>query len=296
MVVSALWSCVWLWGLNHVVRSCSLIPAGVSWAWRRSASGWWSLCRLWLTGLRRTRLRAINSRPARPQQPSVQKRLQHPSLRHHVHPRRRENRRHPARQIPAGWHSIGIHRYHWVTRFFGPGATLERHDIQADHPSPGWDELGRPREVVIDTLTVTQSVALEVYPPTVLYELASIPRISDPQPVRITPQLTANLYSIVDDQLLLTWTALTWTWRTPTATQRITMIAVDNHEPGAPFPAPANALISNLNTLATIPQSPQWARKYSSAAWSHVLAKPAAHGWSVCRVRGWPVRRCSHYC
>ena len=28
------------------------------------------------------------------------------------------------------------------------------------------------------------------------------------------------------------------------------------------------------------PQSPQWARKYSSAAWSHVLAKPAAHGWT----------------
>ena len=157
-----------------------------------------------------------------------------------------------AMQMPAGWHSIGTHHYHWVTRFFGPGATLNRHDIQADHPNPEWDELLRPRQVVIDTLTVTQSVALEVYPPTVLYELASIPRISDPQPVRITPQLTANLYSIVDDQLLLTWTALTWTWRTPTATQRITMIAVDNHEPGAPFPAPANALISNLNTLATI--------------------------------------------
>ena len=28
------------------------------------------------------------------------------------------------------------------------------------------------------------------------------------------------------------------------------------------------------------PQAPHWARKYSPAAWSHVLAKPAAHGWT----------------
>ena len=48
---------------------------------------------LWAVGLRRPRLRAINPRPTRPQQPSVQKRPQHPSLRHHVHPRRRKNRR-----------------------------------------------------------------------------------------------------------------------------------------------------------------------------------------------------------
>ena len=64
--------------------------------------------------------------------------------------------------------------------------------------------------------------------------------------------VSGQLVSVVDDKLLVSWNALSWTWRNPREAQRIVVLSVDNHEPDAPFPTPTGGTGSALNSMFTI--------------------------------------------
>ena len=121
----------------------------------------------------------------------------------------------------------------------------------ADVGDPRYDKFGRPRTVVVDTLTTARPMSLEVYPGRLLYHVDEI-RLSDVRPADLGYGVKADLFSAIDDNLLVTWDAVQWTWTNGTVAQRVLVIAVDNHEDNAPFPQPIGALGPTLNTMFTV--------------------------------------------
>lgn len=153
--------------------------------------------------------------------------------------------------IPAGWSQTDRQTFDWVRSYFGRTATLTRQTIRADEGNPSWDIESRPRTVVVDVLSTANRASLAVYPESTLYRLTNT-RTSATLPVKLGHDVVGELYTSVSDQLLLTWTKLVFTWVRSDVTQRVTVISVDNHEPGAVFPIPTPAMASNLGTsLAT---------------------------------------------
>jgi hypothetical protein len=152
---------------------------------------------------------------------------------------------------PADWHNTDIQNYLWVQRLHGPGAHLIRQTMEADNGNPQWDKMSRPRIVAVDSLTTFRPFSLNVYPAKVLYSVEQS-RLSMPRRVELGHGITGELVSVVDDNLLVTWNMMQWTWRNATTAQRILVIAVDNHDDNAPFPKPSGALLPTLNTLFTV--------------------------------------------
>ncbi|WP_084727625.1 hypothetical protein [Rhodococcoides yunnanense] len=152
---------------------------------------------------------------------------------------------------PAGWSQREFLEYDWAKTYFGRSATLSRQIMRADEGSLAYDIQSRPRTVVVDVLSTVNRASLAVYPESTLYRLSNT-RTSDSLPVELGHDITGSLYTSVSDELLLTWTKLVFTWVRDDVTQRVTIISVDNHEPGAVFPTPAPAMASNIGTsLAT---------------------------------------------
>ena len=92
---------------------------------------------------------------------------------------------------------------------------------------------------------------MKVYPARVLYHVERI-RLSPPAPVDLGYGINADVFTAVDDRLLVTWDALQWTWTNGSVAQRVLILAVDNHEDNAPFPEPLGALMATLNSLFTV--------------------------------------------
>ncbi|HEY9266577.1 MAG TPA: hypothetical protein VIQ11_18430 [Mycobacterium sp.] len=152
---------------------------------------------------------------------------------------------------PPGWTTTGEVTRIPVNRLYGADALLVRQRMTADTGNPRWDKLGRPRTVVVDSTVSDESFALVMYPGRVLYGLTSA-RISDVRNVDLGNGVIGNLISVVDDQLLVTWNAMQFTWEDGDLAQRVTMFAVDNHEPEAPFPEPTQNLFPTVRTLITL--------------------------------------------
>lgn len=152
---------------------------------------------------------------------------------------------------PAGWHLTDTREYPWVSRVYGPGAKLIRQKFVADRSNPQWDKLSRPRAIVVDSVTSARPFAFQTYPAKVLYHVSGI-RQSTPREVDLGHSVTGSLASVVDDNILITWNALDWVWGNSRSAQQVTVFAVDNHEPDAPFPQPTGALAPTLNTLFTV--------------------------------------------
>jgi hypothetical protein len=152
---------------------------------------------------------------------------------------------------PDGWHSTDVQSYLWVKSLHGPGAHLIRQTMTADAGNPQWDKMSRPRTVVVDALTTSRPFSLNVYPAKVLYSVEQS-RLSTPRRLDLGHGVTGELVSVVDDNLLVTWNVMQWTWRNESTAQRVLVIAVDDHDDNAPFPQPSGALLPTLNTLFTV--------------------------------------------
>ncbi|HEY9264336.1 MAG TPA: hypothetical protein VIQ11_07015, partial [Mycobacterium sp.] len=152
---------------------------------------------------------------------------------------------------PPGWSTSGAITRIPVNRLYGADAVLVRQRITADVGNPQWDKFGRPRTVVVDSTVSDESFALVMYPGRVLYGLTSA-RISDVRDVDLGNGVIGNLISVVDDRLLVTWNAMQFAWEDGDLAQRVTMFAVDNHEPEAPFPEPTQNLFPTVRTLVTL--------------------------------------------
>lgn len=152
---------------------------------------------------------------------------------------------------PAGWTTTGAITRIPVNRLYGPKAVLVRQQVSADVGNPRWDKAARPRTVVIDSTVSLRPFSLGTYPGRVLYGLTAA-RISETRKVDLGSGVIGNLLSVVDDQLLVTWNSLQFVWGDKQLAQRITIFAVDNHEPDAPFPQPTQNLFPTLRTLITL--------------------------------------------
>jgi hypothetical protein len=150
--------------------------------------------------------------------------------------------------IPAGWVPTDLREFDFVQRFLGPESTMLRQRLVAQQGNFTSDVLGRPRIVVVDTLDTVDPEGLSVYAEGSLYPTSGARR-SPSLEVYLGYGVTARLYTVVDEGLLLTWTKLTFMWSNEELTQRVTVISVDNHEPDAAFPEPQVARGGYLNNL-----------------------------------------------
>lgn len=65
--------------------------------------------------------------------------------------------------------------------------------------------------------------------------------------------VTAEYFTVVDDDLLVTWNLLSFVWtRADDMAQRVSLLTVDNHEFDAEFPQPEPNSVANIRTLLRV--------------------------------------------
>lgn len=152
---------------------------------------------------------------------------------------------------PIGWSTTEVQDYRQVHRLYGDDAVLVRQYMLADSGNSRWDKLSRPRTVVVDSIVSRRPFTFGVYPSRVLYGLTGA-RISAARPIDLEMGVQGRLTSVVDDSLLVTWNSVQFAWGDDKLAQRVTIFAVDNHDPDAPFPTPSTSVGSNIRTLITL--------------------------------------------
>lgn len=153
--------------------------------------------------------------------------------------------------VPAGWTQESVERYDWVSRLYGPGSVLIRQVLVQNRGSTQYDDLGRPRRVVVDTVDSIRPLALEVYPNIFRYNLVG-DRFSSSVEVPMPHGVRAWMWNVVDDSRYLTYDVVSWWWNNGYRTQQVMIWAVDNHEPDAYFPQPRITIAENLNSMLTV--------------------------------------------
>lgn len=154
--------------------------------------------------------------------------------------------------VPAGW--VGAEdavEFPWARRFFGPRSVMYRQHFVQLTGERAYDVFARPRTVMVDSVTTDRPLLFTVYPTNLLYDVSSM-RVSRSVAVDLGHRMTGSLYSVVDDDRMLTWTALVFAWHNESVAQRITLMSVDNHEADGYFPVPEDSLLANLNVLFTM--------------------------------------------
>jgi len=152
---------------------------------------------------------------------------------------------------PRGWRTTDVRDYPWVHRFYGDDSVLVRQQVTAGTGERRFDKFGRPRTLVVYSLVSRRPFAFDVYPARVLYGLAQA-RMSQPRTVDLGHGVAGQLQTIVDEKRLITWTSMRLAWGDSQIAQRISIFAVDNHDPDAPFPEPSKTLLSAMGTLFTM--------------------------------------------
>jgi hypothetical protein len=152
---------------------------------------------------------------------------------------------------PPGWTTVRTQEYRDTGRLYGDGALLVRQWMTASTGDPRFDKFARPRTVVVDSLVSRRPFSFGVYPARVLYGLTGS-RFSAIRSVDLGMGVTGQMVSVVDDDLLVTWNAVEFAWGNGDIAQRVSIFAVDNHDPNAPFPEPSADMVSTLRTLITL--------------------------------------------
>lgn len=138
--------------------------------------------------------------------------------------------------VPEGWTEQSAENLPWATRMYGPSATLYRQVLRADSARADWDPLRRPRQAVVQTLTVSDPGLFDAYPLEMTFDLADA-RVSDPVSVDLGAGVSARYRTVVDDGRLLTWSLLSFNWtRSADEYQRVLILTIDDHEYDAEFP------------------------------------------------------------
>ncbi|TLH66334.1 hypothetical protein C1S80_08560 [Mycolicibacterium aubagnense] len=152
---------------------------------------------------------------------------------------------------PPDWRTTDVRTFPWVHRFYGDNSVLVRQQMTAATGDTRFDKLGRPRTLVVYSLVSRRPFAFDVYPARVLYGLSQA-RMSQPRMVDLGYGVTGQLQSIVDEKRLITWTSMRFAWGDSRVGQRISIFAVDNHDPDARFPEPSTTLLAAMGTLFTM--------------------------------------------
>jgi hypothetical protein len=152
---------------------------------------------------------------------------------------------------PPGWATVKTQIYRDMKRLYGNKSVLVRQWMSSLTGDPRFDKFSRPRTVVVDSLVTERPFSLVVYPSRVLYGLTGA-RFSAARQVDLGMGVQGQIVSVVDDDLLVTWNAVQFAWGDRDIAQQVNIAAVDNHDPGAPFPEPSADLTSTVRTLITL--------------------------------------------
>lgn len=152
---------------------------------------------------------------------------------------------------PPGWSITGEQQYTGVKRYYGDEAVLIRQRMTADVGDPRFDKLSARRNLMVDSIVSELPFSFDAYPGQVLYDTTGT-RLSRPQPVDLGYGVTGELFSAIDDRLLVSWDVLRFAWGDQDEDQVVDIFAVDNHLPDAPFPDPQRGLVSTLRNLFTV--------------------------------------------
>ncbi len=151
----------------------------------------------------------------------------------------------------AGWHIHDTQVYGWVKAMYGRDATLVRQKVVADTGDVKYDKFARPRTLMVDTVTTFRPFSLKVFPARMMYRVGNV-RFSPVRPIDLGYGVSADIFSAIDDKLLLTVGLIQWSWTNGPVAQRVLVMAVDDHEDDAPFPAPTRAVGPTLNSMFTV--------------------------------------------
>jgi hypothetical protein len=152
---------------------------------------------------------------------------------------------------PRGWDTVARRNFREAARFYSNDAVLVRQQMAAETGDPRFDKLSRPRTVMVDSVVSQRPFFFDVYPSRAIYDMTGA-RMSPLRTVDLGYGVSGQIVSVVDDNLLITWNALRFEWGDAARAQRITVFAVDNHDPDAPFPQPSGSTASTLRTVFTL--------------------------------------------
>ncbi|AZG47953.1 hypothetical protein [Gordonia insulae] len=156
----------------------------------------------------------------------------------------------PPLSVPSNWRQVSVKPYD-VSSLYGPGAAATRQDLRQAEGDVKYDKFSRPRKVVVDAITTSRPLTLDVYSTIVDYNLVG-DRFSRRVPVPLPHGMNGVLQTIVDDTNFLTYNRLVWRWNDGGVAQQVSLISVDDHEPDAIFPQPQLTLWRNVNSLITV--------------------------------------------
>lgn len=152
---------------------------------------------------------------------------------------------------PPGWHVADTDEFTFVRRMYGRNSLLVRQEMTEDDGDPQYDKQSRPRTVMVDSITTNRPFTFRVYPTRVIYDINSA-RLSDQHAVDLGHGVTGGMLSGVDGNLMSSWNVLQFAWSEGGLSQQVTIWAVDNHDPDAPFPQPTGDWAATLGRLFTM--------------------------------------------
>ena len=144
-------------------------------------------------------------------------------------------------------------------RYFGRTSVWQRVSLRESDPRTGAVPGGR--EIVVDVVSTPRPQVLDLYPVVTTYPTGTLSSRPDAV-VDLGHGVTGQLFRAEDPQRGLRYTLLTFSWRLPVdmallggytgpaaqLTQRVTLLAVDDHRAGATFPEPGNATLDGFRT------------------------------------------------
>ena len=182
-------------------------------------------------------------------------------------------------------------------RYFGRTSVWQRVELRQSDPRTGAVPGGR--EIVVDVISTPRPQVLGLYPVVTTYPTGTLSSTPDAE-VDLGHGVAGQLFRAVDARRGLSYTLLTFSWRLPVdmaltggytgppaqLTQRITLIAVDDHRVGAPFPTPGNATLDGIRTAVERVGRAQQPRSGSDLLADEQLLDDAARGLVHQRLTG----------
>lgn len=142
----------------------------------------------------------------------------------------------PGVEAPADWEVTAGTQYEWASAYFGPDSSLVRQTLTAREYNPDWDPDGFKRTVVVDSLRATDANQARTFGDEAIYSTLTGRRSAD-RDIDLGYGIWGRAYTVLDEAAFLSYTKLVFEWqREDGISEKIVVIAVDDHRPEATFP------------------------------------------------------------
>jgi hypothetical protein len=170
-------------------------------------------------------------------------------------------------EVP-GWTATSRRTAKDQQRYFSRSSTWQRISLRQDvGAAPG----AEARDVVVDVISTPRPQTLDLYPVMTTYPMGTLSSTPDAE-VDLGHDVRGQVFRAHDPRRDIGYTLLTFSWKLPVdialtggytgpsaqLTQRITLIAVDDHAEDAPFPTPGNATLDGIRAaFASLGRKPE---------------------------------------